>query len=415
MMKVLLVLCAVLALASAASVGIAHLKGTTNDPNIDGLAYFVQVDDTHHWVWVNINGITVNASGTHGLHVHAFGDITDPQANSAGGHFVGGGNGTHACEDVSPRHEGDMGNWQATNGTITGNKTLDLLATTGNTSIIGKAVVLHQLADDCKTQPTGASGTRIAVGVIGIADPTYLPAEVVAAAGGAFTSNAAISADSTVLKAVAVLTPTTASSVLTNVHGTVTFEQDTNGQVTVTGMFTGLPSGKGWGLHIHTYADYYTGSVVNGTAAGGHFELNGNPHGAPTNLTRHSGDLGNICSYDSAGNAYYKWTMTDARFTLNGANNILGRNLIIHDQYDTMVPSSVFGQRAAQGVIGVLNNTAANVVTIPTSVTVSDPLCASVVPTNAPTAAPTAAPTSSSSIVALCYVTLLVLLAVVLF
>jgi hypothetical protein len=30
---------------------------------------------------------------------------------------------------------------------------------------------------------------------------------------------------------------------------------------------------------------------VNGTAAGGHFDLNGNPHGRPTGLPRHSGDL----------------------------------------------------------------------------------------------------------------------------
>jgi Cu-Zn family superoxide dismutase len=37
---------------------------------------------------------------------------------------------------------------------------------TGEDSIIGKAVIIHEKVDDYKTQPTGNAGARIACGVI---------------------------------------------------------------------------------------------------------------------------------------------------------------------------------------------------------------------------------------------------------
>jgi Cu-Zn family superoxide dismutase len=39
----------------------------------------------------------------------------------------------------------------------------------GEYSIIGHAVIIHEKADDFKTQPTGNAGSRIGYGVIGIA------------------------------------------------------------------------------------------------------------------------------------------------------------------------------------------------------------------------------------------------------
>ena len=41
----------------------------------------------------------------------------------------------------------------------------------GPTSILGRGVVVHEKADDLKTQPTGNAGGRVAVGVIGVAKP----------------------------------------------------------------------------------------------------------------------------------------------------------------------------------------------------------------------------------------------------
>jgi superoxide dismutase, Cu-Zn family len=40
------------------------------------------------------------------------------------------------------------------------------MSLTGNDSIIGKSVVVHEKEDDLKTDPSGNSGARVACGVI---------------------------------------------------------------------------------------------------------------------------------------------------------------------------------------------------------------------------------------------------------
>ena len=68
------------------------------------------------------------------------------------------------------RHAGDMGNIEADKD---GHATLDYVDRTitlsGERSIIGHAVIVHEKEDDLKTQPTGNAGARVACGVIGIA------------------------------------------------------------------------------------------------------------------------------------------------------------------------------------------------------------------------------------------------------
>ena len=69
--------------------------------------------------------------------------------------------------DAADRHAGDMGNFEVdayNNGRINYvDKTISL---SGPNSIIGKGVIVHEKADDFKTQPTGNAGARLACGVI---------------------------------------------------------------------------------------------------------------------------------------------------------------------------------------------------------------------------------------------------------
>jgi Cu-Zn family superoxide dismutase len=117
-------------------------------------------------VEADIRGLT---PGPHGFHIHEFGDCSSPDAMSTGGHF----NPTkseHGAPASTKRHVGDLGNIEADDD---GHATLDLidpaLAFSGPNSIIGRGLVVHEKADDLKTQPTGNAGGRLAVGVIGIA------------------------------------------------------------------------------------------------------------------------------------------------------------------------------------------------------------------------------------------------------
>ncbi|CAN5274972.1 N/A [soil metagenome] len=118
-------------------------------------------------VVAEISGLKPNTK--HGFHVHEFGDCSDPKAESAGGHFNPGGH-DHGAPDASERHVGDLGNLEADGS---GKARLDwtdkMMTLSGKNSVIGYAVIVHEKADDLKTQPTGDAGARIACGVVGVA------------------------------------------------------------------------------------------------------------------------------------------------------------------------------------------------------------------------------------------------------
>ena len=103
--------------------------------------------------------------GTHGLHVHEKGDCSDPEAKSAGGHF----NPTampHAGPMDAQHHAGDLGNIEV-KPDGTGHleiSTSMLTVNPGPNSLVGKAVIFQEKADDLKSQPTGDAGGRLGCG-----------------------------------------------------------------------------------------------------------------------------------------------------------------------------------------------------------------------------------------------------------
>ena len=119
-------------------------------------------------VVADITGLT---PGKHGFHVHEFGDCSSSDGNSAGGHF-NPGHKDHGAPDASDRHDGDLGNVEAD---AAGKAHLEwsdkVMKLSGADSIIGRSVIVHEKADDLKTQPTGNSGGRLACGVVGVAKP----------------------------------------------------------------------------------------------------------------------------------------------------------------------------------------------------------------------------------------------------
>ncbi len=143
---------------------VAVLQSASNS-KVTGMVTFTRSGEDVNVV-ADISGLT---PGKHGFHVHEFGDCSAPDATSAGGHF----NPTkhqHGAPDASDRHAGDLGNIEAD---PSGKAHLELtdksMKLSGNDSILGHAVIVHEKADDLKTQPTGDAGGRLACGVIGVA------------------------------------------------------------------------------------------------------------------------------------------------------------------------------------------------------------------------------------------------------
>jgi Cu-Zn family superoxide dismutase len=132
-----------------------------------GTVTFTKMDDGVQMV-ADVTGLT---PGKHGFHIHEFGDCSTPDATSAGGHF----NPTHkphGAPDAAERHVGDLGNLEAD---ASGKAHLEwkdkVLKFTGENSILGHALIVHEKEDDLKSQPVGNAGGRLACGVIGVAKP----------------------------------------------------------------------------------------------------------------------------------------------------------------------------------------------------------------------------------------------------
>jgi Cu-Zn family superoxide dismutase len=134
----------------------------SQDPKVSGTVHFTSEAGGVHVV-ADVKGVK---PGQHGFHLHEKGDCSTPDYKSAGGHF-NPSNAAHACDPTNPRHAGDFGNLTVDKD---GNGHLDMTTTAlsfdGPNSLLGKAVILHAGMDDCKTQPTGNSGDRLACGVV---------------------------------------------------------------------------------------------------------------------------------------------------------------------------------------------------------------------------------------------------------
>lgn len=121
------------------------------------------------------------------------------------------------------------------------------------------------------------------------------------------------------------------------------------GGVRIVADITGLTPGAKHAIHIHEFGDV---SGEDGSAAGGHYNPGGHPHGGPEAEHRHAGDLGNLTA-DAAGNAHYELVVKGLSLCC-GKMPAIGRSIIIHAKEDdlTSQPSGNAGPRISQGVIG---------------------------------------------------------------
>jgi len=107
--------------------------------------------------------------GPHAYHVHLYGDCTAPDGTSAGTHFNFVGSSTDPPEDIA-RITGNLGELVAgEEGRARHEARVELARLVGPRSIVGRSVVVHARGNDPDSPPIGAAGSRMACGVIGVA------------------------------------------------------------------------------------------------------------------------------------------------------------------------------------------------------------------------------------------------------
>lgn len=108
--------------------------------------------------------------GQHGIHIHQMAKCEGPDFASAGGHF-NPTNKKHGLKSPEGPHAGDMLNFTVSakgtaKQTITDMHVMLGDGPNGLFSNGGTSLVIHEKADDMKTDPSGNSGARIACGTI---------------------------------------------------------------------------------------------------------------------------------------------------------------------------------------------------------------------------------------------------------
>ncbi len=145
--------------AATANAAIESRSGS----KVTGKAAFTELPaGTKIEVWIE------NATpGVHGIHLHEKGDCSAPDASSAGAHFNPSGN-PHGGPAEEKHHNGDWGNITVGadgKGHLSVTSAM-LTVKPGPNSVVGKAVVFHEKADDLKSQPSGDAGGRYGCGVV---------------------------------------------------------------------------------------------------------------------------------------------------------------------------------------------------------------------------------------------------------
>jgi len=112
---------------------------------------------------VQVKGL---APGEHGIHIHTTGQCVGPKFDSAGGHWNPAGK-KHGLQNPDGAHAGDIPNLIVGED---GKGIVDTILTGGTLGdlldVDGAALVVHAKPDDGKTDPSGASGDRIACAVL---------------------------------------------------------------------------------------------------------------------------------------------------------------------------------------------------------------------------------------------------------
>ena len=140
--------------------------GSKSESAVTGTAEFTEIDGMVQMTAV-IKGLSV---GSHAIHIHEKADCSSVDGKSAGGHWnpTAQPHGKWGAE--TGYHKGDIGNFDVgADGIGEISMTTDqwcIGCGDETKDILGKAIIVHQGADDFTSQPSGAAGSRVSCGGI---------------------------------------------------------------------------------------------------------------------------------------------------------------------------------------------------------------------------------------------------------
>lgn len=164
----------------------SDMAASSDDTNSSGEEITELVSVLHPTVGNDVNGVVrffeeeegirvvaevydLAPNSKHGFHIHQYGDCSAVDGTSAGGHFNPQDT-EHGGPESDERHVGDLGNIEVDeNGFAELDMVDPMLSFEGANSIIGRGIIIHEGEDDLESQPTGAAGSRLSCGVIGVA------------------------------------------------------------------------------------------------------------------------------------------------------------------------------------------------------------------------------------------------------
>lgn len=177
--------CAALAMLITACGGVGDMVRKSKDPQPtakadvsgympntqEGTIYFTQIPTEGLRIHGTVKGLLPDQ--TYAMHINEFGSCDNPAAS--GMHFDPIGSGRHGAPgtELGMRHAGDLPNVETNqDGEAELDFTTNVLGTgASDYSVIGRSITLSSEPDDYQSQPDGATGAKIACGVIQPATP----------------------------------------------------------------------------------------------------------------------------------------------------------------------------------------------------------------------------------------------------
>lgn len=137
-----------------------------SNSNVSGTIVFTQISG-RVYMEAELQGLT---PGTHAIHLHEKADCSADDGTSTGGHWNPTFEPHGAWGDEAGYHKGDIGNFKVGDdglGSISFDTDQWCIGCEDQTkNILGKAVIVHQGADDFVSQPSGAAGARISCAAV---------------------------------------------------------------------------------------------------------------------------------------------------------------------------------------------------------------------------------------------------------